>query len=119
MAFLTLSREKLVRTLVLCAVLPGAFLLGSIPPSLDLLDLRQLGRALAGGLIGGPIRALDLLTDSAFAPRSEGFLVFPSTIQLGFALACDVLLFYLFACAWVRWRGRRGGPSVGAMGPSE
>ncbi len=107
MAFLTLSREKLVRTLVLCAVLPGAFLLASIPPSADLLDLRPLGRAIAGGLLGGPIRALDLVTDSAFAPRSEAFLVFPSTIQLGFALACDVLFFYLLACAWVGWRGAR------------
>ena len=107
MAFLSPSKEKLARALVLASVLPLAFFSGCIPPSMDLLDLRPLGRSVIRGLVGAPIWLFDRMTDSAFAPRSEAFIVFPSTTQCVFALACDALLFYVLACAWVAWRRRR------------
>jgi hypothetical protein len=107
MAFLSPTKEKLVRGLIVASVLPVAFALQEIPAAWDVLDLRQLARAVLAGLLGGPVRLFDLLTDSAFAPRSEGFIVFPTLPQIAFALACDALLFYLAACTWVAWRRRR------------
>ena len=107
MAFLSPTKEKLARTLVVASILPVAFALQSIPVAWDVLDLRQLARTVLGGLLGGPVRLLDLLTNSAFAPHTEGFIVFPTLPQIAFALACDGLLFYLVACAWVSWRRRR------------
>jgi hypothetical protein len=107
MAFLSPTKGKLVRALVVASVLPVAFALQEIPVAWDVLDLRQLARVVLAGLLGGPVRLFDLLTDSAFAPRSEGFIVFPTLPQIAFALACDALLFYVVACAWVAWRRRR------------
>jgi len=107
MAFLSPSKDKLARTLILASTLPVALVFGLVPASWDLLDLRQLGGAILGALLGGPIWLLDRATGSAFATRSEGFLVFPSLTQIGFALTCDALLFYVLACTWVGWRRRR------------
>src|SRR5262245_14864807 len=109
MAFLSPSKEKLLRTLIVASILPVAFVLLQIPVTWDLLDLRQLGRAILAVLLAVPIRLLDRVTGSAFAPRSEAFIVFPSLVQVVFALVCDALLFYLLACTWVAWRRRPRG----------
>ena len=107
MAFLSPTRDKLLRALLVASIVPVALLLMQIPVTVDVLDLRLLGRAIIGGLLGGPIRLLDWLTDSAFAPRSEAFIVFPSLPQCAFALVFDVFLFYVVACAWSAWRKRQ------------
>lgn len=107
MSFLSPTRDKLFRTLVLFSILPCALFSRRIPAAWDLLDLGDLGGALIYGLMGVPIRLLDKATGSAFAPRSEAFIVFPSLPQVAFALLCDAILFYVLACAWAGWRRRR------------
>ena len=82
----------------------GAFLLMQIPVTWDVFDLRLLGRAILRALLACPIRLLDWLTDRAFAPRSEAFIVFPTLTQCVFALVCDLILFYVAGCAWSAWR---------------
>src|SRR5262245_53582395 len=115
-AFLTPTRGKLARTAACFLVFPVCLALSKVPHEWDLLDLRLAARALIGFLFGVPIRLFDLATGSAFAPRSEAFLVFPSMPQVVAALVADAALFYLLACIWLHLRRRRqagritGGP---------
>jgi hypothetical protein len=108
MPLTTIWRTRLYVVLLLCLLLPGAFALQSIPASADVLDLRSLGRLLISALLGVPIRLLDACTGGAFAARNEGFLGFPSGVQLGFALFADLLVFSVIAWALVRPRAQRG-----------
>lgn len=78
-----------------------------IPVQADLFDLRQLPRLVFIPLVRWPIQFFDMLTQRRFAPRSEGFIVFPTVTQLAFALVCDLVLFYLLACLIVRLRSKR------------
>ncbi|MFT5050000.1 MAG: hypothetical protein ACI8QZ_001393 [Chlamydiales bacterium] len=104
--FLTPTARKLHGALLGLLILPGAFMLRAVPVQWDLLELGGLGGLILGLLLGVPLRIFDTLTDSAFASRAEGFLVFPSVAELAFALAADLLLFYLISCAVVRVRAR-------------
>ncbi len=117
--FLGPTRGKLARTAACFLVFPACLALSKVPHEWDLLDLRQAGRALIGLLFGVPIRLFDLATGSAFAPRSEAFLVFPSTPQVVAALVADAALFYLLACTWIHLRARRqAGRTTGRTVPS-
>jgi len=108
LAVLAPTLRKLARTAAGFAVFPIALAATCVPPEWDVLDLRSLGRGLIGLLLGVPIRGFDLLTASAFAPRSESFLVLPTLPQVAAALAADAVLFYALACAWERVRETRG-----------
>lgn len=106
-AYLAPTCAKLALTAACFALFPVCLALSKIPHTWDVLDLRLAGRAVIGLLLGVPIRLFDLATGSAFAPRSEAFLVFPSLPQLAAALVADAALFYLLACAWIHLRARR------------
>lgn len=101
------TRTKVAITAGCFLIFPAVLVLRAIPPQWDLLDLREWSGMIPALLVGVPIQLFDLLTGSAFASRSEGFLAFPSLPELAFALLADVLLFYLIACTWVHWRARR------------
>ena len=104
---LRLTKGKLARACLLACSLPLAVLLRTIPREWDVLDLAEIASGFLRVMVGGPIFVFDLLTGSAFAPRSEGFLVFPSTTQLLFALLANALVFYGIACVWDRVSTRR------------
>jgi hypothetical protein len=111
-AFLRPTRRKLALSATGFLLLPALFWLRQIPGRLDILDLRQASEALLFLLLGLPVRLFDALTGSAFASRSEAFIGFPTLAQLAAAFVADALLFYLLACAWVRWREARAhGPT--------
>ncbi len=117
-AFLRPTRAKLARTAAGFLVYPVCLALSKVPHEWDILDLRLAGRALIGFLLGVPIRLFDLATGSAFAPKSEAFLVFPSLPQVVAALVADAALFYLLACTWIHLRARReGGRTTGRIMP--
>lgn len=82
----------------------GLFFLRLIPVQVDILDLRQIPRLVAIVLVRWPINLFDVLTQRRFAPRSEGFIVFPTEAQLGFALVFDLVCFYLLACIIAAFR---------------
>ncbi len=96
------TKTRLCVATLLCLLLPAAFFMASVPPPWDVLELRSLSRFLVGALIGAPIWLLDACTGGAFAARNEGFIGFPSAVQLGFALLADLVVFWLIACALVR-----------------
>jgi hypothetical protein len=106
-AFLAPTRRKISWTLLGLLVLPGCLLLRTIPVQWDLLDLREAGGLVLGLLFGVPIWIFDLVTGSAFAAKSEGFLRFPSLAELLSALVGNLLLFYLISCTAVRYWERR------------
>ncbi len=107
-AFLAPTRRKLSWTVIGLMVLPGCFLLRTIPVQWDLLDLRETGGLVLGLLFGVPIWIFDFVTGSAFAAKSEGFLRFPSLAELLSALVANLLFFYLISCTAVRfWERRR------------
>jgi len=108
-AWLVPTRRKLALTAGGFLVFPLLLALRAIPARWDVLDLGQLAGSLLFLLLGVPVRAFDALTGSAFASRSEAFLRFPTPIQLAAAALADAALFYLLACAWVRWRERDRG----------
>ncbi|HEX6885227.1 MAG TPA: hypothetical protein VF530_17770 [Planctomycetota bacterium] len=111
-AWLAPTRRKLALAAGGFLVFPLLLALHAIPGRWDVLDLGQVADGLLFLLLGVPVRAFDALTGSAFASRSEAFLRFPTTIQLAAAATADAVLFYLLACAWVRWRERRAhGPA--------
>lgn len=101
------TRTKLTITVGCFLIFPVVVALRAIPAEWDILNLREWSGGLLMLLVGVPIRGFDLLTGSAFASRSEGFLAFPSLPELGAALFADVLFFYILSCAWVHWRTRR------------
>ena len=115
--FLAPTRAKVAITAGCFLLFPAVMLLRAIPPQLDLLDLRQWSGMIPALLVGVPIRLFNLLTGSAFASRSEGFLALPNVPELAAAFLADVLLFYLIACTWVHWRARRRSRhELGSMG---
>ena len=100
------TRRKLALTAGGFLLFPVLVLLRRIPSRWDLLDLREVSELILYLMLGFPIRLFDVLTGSAFVSRGEGFIRFPSTIQLAAAALANALFFYLLACAWVRWRTR-------------
>jgi hypothetical protein len=96
--FLSPTKQKLLLTLWLLLGCVGLFSLILIPVQVDVLDLRKLPRLQAIVLLRWPIQLFDFLTQRRFAPRSEGFIVFPTLAQVSFAAAFDLAVFYLLAC---------------------
>lgn len=103
------TRRKLATAAAGFAIFPVLLALRAIPARWDLLDLKDWSERILGLLLGVPIRLFDAATGSAFASRSEAFLVFPTLPQVAAALLADAFVFYLVACAWVARsaRGRR------------
>jgi hypothetical protein len=109
--FLSPTKQKLTLALGILLGCVGLFFLRLIPVQADILDLRQLPRLVAIVLLRWPIQAFDVLTQRRFAPRSEGFIVFPTVTQFGFAVLFDLALFYVLACAIATFRARRSARS--------
>jgi len=77
----------------------SVFLLRLVPVQIDVLRVRRLPAIAAAILFRWPIDLFDFLTRRRFAPRGEGFLVFPTLPQILFAVALDFALLYALACA--------------------
>jgi len=116
LALLAPTRRKLALAAGLFLVFPLLFALSRIPHQVDVLDVRLRSRELLHLLVGVPMRLFDAVTASRFASKSEAMLVFPTVVQLAAAAVLDALLFYVLACAWVHWRGRRRGGLHAAKG---
>ena len=97
---------KLVTTGILAGMLLASFTLRMIPVQIDILDLRELPQLVLFCLARIPIELFDSATGGAFAPWGEGFLVFPTLPQVGFAILFDVALLYSAACAICHTRRR-------------
>lgn len=104
------TRRKLALAAAGFAIFPALLALRAIPARWDLLDLGEWSGRILGLLLGVPIRLFDAATGSAFASRGEGFLGFPSLLELAAVVLADAVLFYLVACALVA-RGARRRPS--------
>jgi len=105
--FLIPTRQKLKLALWLLLACVGLFFLRLIPVQADIFDLRQIPGLAAVVLFRWPIQLFDFLTQRRFAPRSEGFIVFPTMAQFGFAVVFDLVLLYLLACVIVGLRSKR------------
>lgn len=103
-------RQKLLTTGVILGVIITSLALRTIPVEIDILDLREVPEFVVFIFGRVPIEIFDFLTGEAFAPRGEGFLVFPTLPQSGFALLFDLGVIYLASCLichlWDRPEGK-------------
>ncbi len=101
------TRRKVFWTFVGIAILLSTFFLRLLPPSIDILDLRELPNYslfLFGRI---PISFFDWLTSNRYTTGGEGFLVFPSLPQVSFAIVIDVIVIYMMTCLVLHWIQRQ------------
>ncbi len=96
--FLWPTTPKLLWTGAAFILLFSTLLLRLLPPSIDILDLREIPGFVLILLGRIPITLFNVLTFSRYTSQGEGFLVFPSWQQLLFALIFDILLIYGLVC---------------------
>jgi hypothetical protein len=106
------DRQKLLTTCVILGVVIALLALRAIPVQIDFLDLREVPEFVVFVFGRIPIEIFDFVTNEAFASRGEGFLVFPTMPQIGFALLFDIVTIYLVSCLICDyWRRSKKSPS--------
>ncbi len=91
--------RKLALTAAIAAGLAATGLFRLIPPRWDIFDLHEIPALVLVPFGRVPIAIFDWLTADRFKAKGEGaFLVFPSTPEILFALAFDVLGIFVIAC---------------------
>jgi hypothetical protein len=98
--------KKVLWTVMIPAAAAGTLLLRTIPVQYDILDLREIPGLVMVLFLGVPIRIFDVVTGGRFASKGEGFLVFPSGIEMLAALAIDIVVVYLLVCIVLRLKGK-------------
>jgi hypothetical protein len=104
------NRQKLFTTCMILGVAIASLSFRAIPVQIDILDLREVPEFVVFVFGRIPIEIFDFITNEAFASRGEGFLVFPTLPQIGFALLFDIAAVYLASCLichfWRRFKKR-------------
>ena len=99
------DRQKLITTAIVVCVIIASFALRAIPVQFDVFDLRNVPEFVVFVFGRIPIAIFDFLTNEAFLPRGDGFLVFPTAPQAGFAILFDLGVIYLASCVGCHlWR---------------
>ncbi len=108
--FLWPTLPKILWTLITFILLFSTLLLRLLPPSIDILDLREIPGFVLILLGRIPITLFDALTFSRYTSQGEGFLVFPSWQQLLFALLFDIIVIYGLVCTVLYRINRKSAP---------
>jgi hypothetical protein len=98
--------RKVLWTIAGIAILLSTFFLRMLPPSIDILDLRELPNYLAFIFGRIPISLFDWVTSNRYTPGGEGFLIFPSLQQVSFAIVIDIIFIYMVTCLMLHWKKR-------------
>jgi hypothetical protein len=109
--------RKVFWTFLIHACAAATLLLRMIPVQYDILDLRELPGLVMVLFLGVPIRIFDAVTWWRFASTGEGFLVFPSGVELLAAVAIDIAAVYLLVCIVFRLKERGSGKESGGSAP--
>ena len=100
------TKRKFLWTIIGITTLISTFFLRVLPPSIDILDLRELPNYSLFMFGRIPISFFDWVTSNRYTPGGEGFLVFPSWQQVAFAIVVDVILIYAVTCLILHWKQR-------------
>ena len=98
--------KKASWTIAGMAILFSTLFLRILPPSIDILGLRELPKYLVFVFGRIPISFFDCVTSNRYTPKGEGFLVFPSLQQVLFAVIIDIIFIYLVSCLILHWKKR-------------
>jgi hypothetical protein len=98
--------KKFSWTIAGTAILFSTLFLRLLPPSIDILDLRELPQYLVIVFGRIPISFFDWITSNRYTPSGEGFLVFPSLQQVSFAVFIDIIFIYVVTCLILHWKKR-------------
>lgn len=101
------TKKKIISSLLVVIVLWSTLLLRLIPPSVDIFDLREIPGFVMVPFGRIPISIFDWITANRYAPKGEGFLVFPSSQEILFAIVFDVIIIYLATCFVIYWKEKR------------